>query len=109
MNGHEQLMALTPLDGRYANKVQELGGITSEYGLMKYRSVVEVEWLSTLGSGILPDVEPLSDQQQTRLSEIRDSFSLDDATRIKEIEATTNHDVKAVEMWLKEKLSDDES
>lgn len=106
---YERLMAVTPLDGRYGDKVAELEGITSEYGLMHYRARVEVEWLTVLGSGILPDVAPFSDRQVDELGAIRDGFSLDDAKRIKAIEKTTNHDVKAVEMWLRERLSGDES
>lgn len=105
----ERLQAVTPLDGRYADKVAELAPITSEFGLMRYRAVVEAEWLATLGSGILPDVPAFDDRQRDRLTEIRDGFSIDDALYIKEVEKTTNHDVKAVEMWLRAKLADDES
>jgi adenylosuccinate lyase len=109
MSGTEQLLAVTPLDGRYADKVQELGEITSEYGLMRYRAVVEVEWLDTLGSGVLPDVPAMSDVQREKLADIKDGFSLEDAKRIKEIEKTTNHDVKAAENWLRERLHGDET
>lgn len=106
---YERLMAVTPLDGRYGDKVADLSEITSEYGLMHYRATVEVEWLATLGSGILPDVAPFDDRQRDELTAIREGFSVEDAQRIKDIEKTTNHDVKAVEMWLRERLSGDET
>ena len=100
------LMAVSPLDGRYADRVEVLSPIVSEYGLMKYRVAVEVEWLRTLRSGVLPDIDPLSKQADEELARISLDFSEEDAGRIKEIESVTKHDVKAVEMWLREKLED---
>jgi adenylosuccinate lyase len=107
MGAREQLLAVGPIDGRYAEKVKALSPITSEFGLIQRRAAVEVGWLATLGSGILPDRKPLEQESLYRLSDITDSFSLVDAEQVKEIEKVTNHDVKAVENWLTEKLKDD--
>jgi adenylosuccinate lyase len=106
MSAREQLLAVTPLDGRDRKSVEELSGIVSEYGLMKYRVAVEAGWLSTLNSGILPDVPALESRAYERLDEVATAFSIEDAERVKEIEKTTNHDVKAIELWLREKLAD---
>lgn len=104
MGVEEQLLAVTPIDGRYASKVTELQGITSEYGLIKRRVAVEVGWTATLGSGVLPDVEPFSDGTMRALTETATDFTVSDAAEVKEIERTTNHDVKAVEMWLRQRF-----
>lgn len=104
MGVNEQLLAIAPLDGRYADKVQALAPITSEYGLIKRRVGVEAGWLATLGSGVLPDVDPLGQVAHDHLRQITDGFSVEDAVEVKEIERTTNHDVKAVEMWLRREL-----
>ena len=101
------LRALSPADGRYADKVNNLRDIFSEYGLIRYRVLVEVRWLQWLADN--PDIEelgPLSSVMKDVLNDIVDGFSLDDAERVKAIEATTNHDVKAVEYFIREKLGD---
>ena len=103
-----QLLALSPLDGRYAGKVDALRPIFSEYGLIKARVKVEVEWLLALAAepGIV-ELEPFSDAAIARLRALADGLSVADAARVKEIERTTNHDVKAVEYLIKERLKDD--
>ncbi len=99
------LRALSPADGRYADKVERLRDTLSEYGLIRYRVLVEIRWLQCLadepGIGELP---PLSSVIKDVLNDVVDNFSLDDAERIKAIEGTTNHDVKAVEYFIREKL-----
>ncbi|MWP50336.1 MULTISPECIES: adenylosuccinate lyase [unclassified Gilliamella] len=103
------LTALSPIDGRYGDKTTELRTIFSEYGLLKYRVQVEVRWLQKLAlhADIL-EVPTLSQSAINHLNQIVDQFSEQDANRIKEIERTTNHDVKAVEYFLKEKVSTNE-
>ena len=104
---HSALTALSPLDGRYAGKVEALRPIFSEYGLMKRRVLVEVRWLLALAEEkAIAEVGTVSDGTRQFLSTLADGFSLQDAERIKAIEATTNHDVKAVEYFLKERISD---
>ena len=99
------LTAISPIDGRYAGKTDELRLIFSEYGLMRYRVLVEIEWLKTLSrSKSITEIPPLSKSALGKLDTIVEKFSLRDATRIKTIEDTTNHDVKAVEYFLKEKI-----
>jgi len=101
------LRALSPADGRYADKVSGLRDIFSEYGLIRFRVLVEVRWLQCLADE--PSIEelgPLSSVMKDVLNSIVDDFSLDDAERVKTIEATTNHDVKAVEYFIREKLGD---
>jgi len=104
----DALTALSPLDGRYAGKVDALRPIFSEYGLIKARVKVEVEWLLALANdpGIV-ELKPFSDAAAARLRALADGFSVEDAARVKAIEATTNHDVKAVEYFIKEQLADD--
>ena len=104
----DALTALSPLDGRYAGKVDALRPIFSEYGLIKARVKVEVEWLLALAAepGIV-ELEPFSEAAAARLRALGDGFSVEDAARVKAIEATTNHDVKAVEYFIKERLKDD--
>lgn len=100
------LTALSPLDGRYAKKLDALRPLLSEYGLAWFRVQVEIAWLIKLAnSKKIPELTKLNQEQQSFLQNISDSFSLDDAERIKAIEQTTNHDVKAVEYFLQEKLS----
>ena len=103
-----QLLALSPLDGRYAAKVDPLRPIFSEFGLIKARVRVEVEWLLALAAepGIV-ELAPFSDAAPARLRALADGLSVADAARVKEIERTTNHDVKAVEYLVKERLKDD--
>lgn len=102
------LTAISPLDGRYGSKVAALRDVFSEFGLIKRRVEVEVRWLQCLANlpGIT-EVPPLSEGATTRLNRIVDEFSLEDAERVKAIEATTNHDVKAVEYFLKEQVATD--
>ncbi len=105
---HSTLTALSPLDGRYAAKVDALRPIFSEYGLIKARVKVEVEWLLALaGEAKIVELQPFSAEAQARLRKFADTLSVADAARVKQIEATTNHDVKAVEYLIKEHLKDD--
>jgi adenylosuccinate lyase len=100
-----ELTALTPLDGRYASKISELNTIFSEYGLIRYRVFVEIEWLKALcAEPGIPEAASLSDDEVRFLDDIAEGLTPDEAQRIKDIEKTTNHDVKAVEYYLKEKL-----
>ncbi|PNS08178.1 adenylosuccinate lyase [Solilutibacter silvestris] len=105
---HSTLTALSPLDGRYAAKVDALRPIFSEYGLIKARVKVEVEWLLALADEAkIVELKPFSAEAQARLRKFADGLSVADAARVKQIEATTNHDVKAVEYLIKEHLKDD--
>ncbi|WP_006788750.1 adenylosuccinate lyase [Thiorhodospira sibirica] len=100
------LTAVSPIDGRYASKTAALRPMFSEYGLMRYRVLVEVEWLKALAAEPqIKEVSALSVAAQTTLDGIVADFSEADAQRIKAIEATTNHDVKAVEYFLKERIA----
>ena len=104
------LLALSPLDGRYAGKVAALRPIFSEAGLIRARVHVEVEWLLALAAEpAIVELPALPADAIARLRGIVQSFGTGDAARVKEIEATTNHDVKAVEYWIKEKLRGDAS
>ena len=100
-----ELLSLSPLDGRYREKCAELAPIFSEYGLMRYRVRVEVEWLLKLAAepGVAECPRP-SDDAREYLLNLAAGFSTADAARVKELEATTRHDVKAIEYFLKEKL-----
>ena len=100
------LTALSPLDGRYAAKVESLRPIFSEYGLMKRRVLVEVRWLLALAEADgIGEVASFSPDARAALEKIAGDFSEDDAARIKAIERTTNHDVKAVEYFIKERIA----
>ncbi len=100
------LTAISPVDGRYGSKTTELRGIFSEFGLIKYRVTVEVRWLQALAKAQgIDEVPAFSDEANALLDSIVDNFSEADAARVKEIERTTNHDVKAVEYLLKEKVA----
>ena len=103
------LTAVSPVDGRYGRKTAELRPIFSEYGLIFHRVLVEVRWLQALSreDGI-PEVPPFSDKAEALLESIVDDFDEQDALEVKAIEATTNHDVKAVEYFLKEKIAGNE-
>src|SRR5690606_27080153 len=105
-----QLLALSPLDGRYAAKVEVLRPVFSEFGLIRARVKVEVEWLLALAAepGI-GELAPLPEEAAARLRAIATDFSPADAARVKEIERTTNHDVKAVEYFIKERLRGDDA
>ena len=99
------LTALSPLDGRYAGKVDSLRGYFSEFGLIRFRVLIEIEWLKALSAQAdLPEIAPFSAATIAQLDALNANFSEADATAIKAIEKTTNHDVKAVEYWLREKL-----
>ncbi|MGX5174161.1 adenylosuccinate lyase [Aliikangiella sp. IMCC44653] len=103
------LTAISPADGRYANKTQELRPIFSEFGLIKYRVIVEIRWLQALAdNGKIPEVPAFSEATQQALEAIISDFSESDAQRVKDIESTTNHDVKAVEYFLKEKTANNQ-
>ncbi len=98
------LTALSPIDGRYQDKAASLRSIFSEFGLLKFRVTVEIRWLQKLAAtAAIQEVTALSSQANDYLNQIVTDFSLADAERIKQIERTTNHDVKAVEYFLKEK------
>ena len=102
----DNLTSISPIDGRYSAKTGPLKRIFSEYGLIKYRLLVEVRWLEAMSKNSqIPEVPEFSLKSKNVLSNIVDNFSLEDAKVIKEIEKTTNHDVKAVEYYLKEKVS----
>ena len=101
------LKAISPTDGRYAGKVNDLRDIFSEYGLIRFRVLVEVRWLQCLSDeAAVPELAPLTSIMKDVLNHILDDFSIDDAEHVKRIEATTNHDVKAVEYFIREKLGD---
>ena len=100
------LFALSPLDGRYAKSAEALRPIFSEYGLMRARVQVELGWLKSLAAEPkITEVPPFSDFTLAEIDRVLAEFSLDDAEAVKAIEATTNHDVKAIEYWLKERFS----
>ncbi len=100
------LTAISPIDGRYGSKSIDLRPVFSEFGLIKHRIMVEIRWLQTLAAheGIT-EVPALSEHANNLLNGIFDNFSEEDAHRVKNIERTTNHDVKAVEYFLKEKIA----
>lgn len=100
------LMAISPLDGRYQEKVSGLRAIFSEYGLIHFRVIVEIRWLEMLAEfADLPEVPSLSPHAKKLLNDIIENFSIQDAERIKHIESGINHDVKAVEYFIKEHIS----
>ena len=102
----DNLTSISPIDGRYSDKTIPLKAIFSEFGLIKYRLLVEVRWLEAMSNNPhISEVPKFSPQSNAALLAIADNFSLEDAKSIKEIERTTNHDVKAVEYFLKEKVS----
>jgi adenylosuccinate lyase len=99
------LSALSPLDGRYGDKTADLRPIFSEYGLNRHRVLVEVRWLQALsGMQQIREVPPLSPAARATLDQIATQFGAEDAQRVKNIERTTNHDVKAIEYYLKERV-----
>lgn len=98
------LTAISPVDGRYRSKCEHLDEYFSEFGLIRYRVKVEVEYFIALCEIPLPQLKDVPAASLEKLRDIYHDFSLADASRIKEIEATTNHDVKAVEYFLKEKF-----
>jgi adenylosuccinate lyase len=101
------LTAVSPIDGRYGSKTAALRPIVSEYGLIRHRVLVEVRWLQALAaSADIAEVPRFSAEADAVLNAIAADFSVDDAARVKAIERTTNHDVKAVEYFLKERVAD---
>ena len=99
------LLAISPLDGRYKSKCEDLAPYFSEFALMRYRVLVEVKWLQKLSEhDQIDELQAISDRGLEYLNGLVESFSIADAQRIKAIEATTNHDVKAVEYFIKEKF-----
>ena len=98
------LTAISPIDGRYRKTTESLADYFSEFGLIKYRVLVEIEYFIALSEFGLPQLPNLDLVQKESLRDIYKNFSINDALKIKEIEKTTNHDVKAVEYFIKEKL-----
>lgn len=98
------LTAISPVDGRYRSKVEQLDGYFSEFALIRYRVMIEIRYFTALWELPLPQLAAISAGDVERLSGIWEYFSLEDAARVKEIEKTTNHDVKAVEYFLKEQF-----
>ena len=101
------LDALSPLDGRYAGRVAPLRALLSEAGFVRHRVRVEIEWLIALSDLGLPELKPFSKGARERLQAIASGFGAAQAQRVKAIEAVTNHDVKAVEYFLKEQVQGD--
>ncbi|OIR15498.1 adenylosuccinate lyase [mine drainage metagenome] len=100
------LTALSPLDGRYHGKVESLRGFFSEYGLIRYRVLIEIEWFKALSNEAgIKELPPLSPAAIAHLVQLAAQFSEADAEQIKTIERRTNHDVKAIEYWLRDKLA----
>ena len=103
------LTAVSPVDGRYGSKTADYRPIFSEYGLIRHRVLVEVRWLQALSRHQdIAEVPAFSDHANSLLNNIVENFSEEDAQRVKNIESTTNHDVKAVEYFLKEKIAGNE-
>lgn len=101
-----KLTALSPLDGRYHGKVDALRAYFSEFGLIRFRVLIEIEWLKALSAQAdIAEIPPFSTSTVAQLDALNANFCEDDALSIKTIESTTNHDVKAVEYWLRDKLS----
>jgi len=98
------VLAISPVDGRYASKTSELVAYFSEFALIKYRVRVEVEYFIALSNSGVPQLSPLNEEQCSKLRAIYKNFSGEDAEKIKAFEKVTNHDVKAVEYFIKEKL-----
>jgi adenylosuccinate lyase len=103
------LTAVSPIDGRYGGKTDMLKTVFSEFGLIRYRVMVEVRWLQQLSAhNDITEVPPFSDGANALLNGLVDNFTLEHAARVKEIERTTNHDVKAVEYLIKEVIADND-
>jgi adenylosuccinate lyase len=103
INEKKMITSISPIDGRYEEKVKNLQSFFSEFGLIKYRVKVEIEWFIHLSS-TLDEITEFSNSQITELRKIYESFSVEDAEKVKATEKTTNHDVKAVEYFIKEKI-----
>ena len=108
-DSENSLLAISPLDGRYKSKCEDLAPYFSEFALMRYRVLVEIKWLQKLSEhDQIDDLQAISERGLVYLDNLIENFSIADAQRIKAIEATTNHDVKAVEYFIKEKFEDNE-
>ena len=104
------LLAISPLDGRYRDKCEELAPYFSEFGLMRYRILVEIRWLQKLAAtDSITELKEIPSIDKSNLDRLYSEFSIEDAQRIKDIEKETNHDVKAVEYFIKEKFKDQKS
>lgn len=102
---YDSLLAISPIDGRYSSKCTGLNEVFSEYGLIKRRILVECKWLEALcDAKEIKECKPLSKNERALLAKIGSQVTLEDASRVKDIEKTTNHDVKAIEYYLKEKV-----
>ncbi|MCE3008218.1 MAG: adenylosuccinate lyase [Bacteroidetes bacterium] len=101
----QALTAIGPLDGRYRSKIEELAPYFSEFGLIRYRLIVEIEYLMALDQLGLPQMPPISAPDKEILRQAYRDFSPQEAAAIKALERTTNHDVKALEYWIKEQIS----
>lgn len=104
MNYHP-INSISPVDGRYASQAEALSKFFSEYALIKYRVFVEVEYFIALSEIPLPQLSSVNETDKRFLREIVVNFSAEDSLKVKEIEKTTNHDVKAVEYFIKEKIA----
>ena len=100
------LTAISPIDGRYHEKTKELSDYFSEYALIKYRVFVEIQYFIALCQHPLPQLSEFDLDKVDKLNDIFENFNLQDALNIKNIEKITNHDVKAVEYFLKEKFDE---
>ena len=100
------LTAISPLDGRYYNSIAELSDYFSEYALIRTRVLVEIEYFIALCELPLPELKNVKSEQYTSLRTVYQNFTEKDAIHVKEIEKTTNHDVKAVEYFVKEKFEE---
>ncbi len=105
MEHFDPLHAISPIDGRYHNKCQDIRPLFSEFGLIRFRLIVEIAWLKALAAHPdIKEVPKISAASLKQLDQISQKFSLEDAQRVKKIESTSNHDIKAVEYFLKEKI-----
>ena len=101
----ESLFSISPLDGRYENAVSALREITSEYGLIKYRYIIEIKWFIHLSKNPqIKELPKLDIKDYLYLNDLIDNFDIKDAKRVKTIEKKTNHDVKAIEYFIREKF-----
>ena len=99
------LTAISPIDGRYRKTTENLDNYFSEFALIKYRVKIEIDYFIQLSNVGLPQLPKINNELVSKLKTVYENFSIEDALKIKETEKTTNHDVKAVEYFVKEKLS----
>ena len=103
----KSVLSISPLDGRYASRVQPLTTEVSEYGLIRYRVMVEIKWLIKLANeSHFREIPSFGEKAKAFLISLYENFSPEDAMAVKEIEKSTNHDVKAVEYWIKNQVKD---